>query len=146
MIITIIIIMLITIITDHITTSIFKSACSLSRSFSSNTFPITFISITVSHSNTNTKCQSILLDTPTAPPKFQTLSASPPFRQVFSLPLKTTYYHMSSAKPTMLIPSPNSVSSSSETPQSSQLKFQPVSNIPLLTDCMFLSCHVRISE
>ena len=67
----------------------------------------------------NPKCQNFLLDTPTAPPKLQTLPASPSFRQVFSSPLKTTSDHMSPAKPTKLITSPTSVSSSSETPQSS---------------------------
>ena len=45
----------------------------------------------------NPKCQKFFLDTPTAPPKFQTLPASPPFCQVFSSPLKTTADHMSSA-------------------------------------------------
>ena len=66
----------------------------------------------------------------TAPPNFQTLSASPPFLQVFSSPLKTTFNHMSFTKPTKLITSPTFVSSSSETLQSSQLKFHPSFNIP----------------
>ena len=38
---------------------------------------------------------------------------------------------MSSAKPTKLITSPTPASSSTDTPQSSQIQFQPPSNIPL---------------
>ena len=63
----------------------------------------------------NPKCQHFLLDPPSGPPKFQTLSASPTFRQVSSSPFKTTSDHMSSAKLTKLITSPTSASSSSET-------------------------------
>ena len=79
----------------------------------------------------NPKHQIIFHNSPTAPPKSQTLTASPPFRQDFSSSLKTTSDHMSSAKPTMLIISPTSASSSTDTPQSSQIQFQPPSNIPL---------------
>ena len=79
----------------------------------------------------NQKHQIILLNSLTASPKSQTLIASLPFRQDFSPSLKTTSDHFSSAKPTKLITSPISVSSSTDTPQSSQLKFQPPSNIPL---------------
>ena len=43
----------------------------------------------------------------------------------------TTYEHMSSAKPTKLITSPTPASSATYTPQSSQIQFQPPSNIPL---------------
>ena len=43
---------------------------------------------------------------------------------MFCSPLKTTFEHMLCAKPTKLIASPTSVSSSSEIPQLSQLKFQ----------------------
>ena len=48
---------------------------------------------------------------------------------------KTTFDRMSSAQPTKLIPLPTSVSLSSKTPQSSQLKLQPPSSIllPLLS-------------
>ena len=79
----------------------------------------------------NQKHQIILLNSLTASPKSQTLIASLPFRQDFSPSLKTTSDHFSSAKPTKLITSPISASSSTDTPQSSQLKFQPPSNIPL---------------
>ena len=72
----------------------------------------------------NPECHIFLLDTPTGQPKFQALPASRPFRRVFSSPLKTTFEHMLCAKPTKLIASPTSVSSSSEIPQLSQLKFQ----------------------
>ena len=61
----------------------------------------------------------------------QTLTASPPFHQDFSLLLKTTSDHISSVKPTKLITSPTSASSSTDTPQSFQIQFQPPSNIPL---------------
>ena len=75
-----------------------------------------------------------MLDTPTAPPKFQ-IPASPPVCLVFSSPLKTTSEHMLSAIPNKLITLPAYVSSSSKTPQPPQLKFQPPSSIslPLLT-------------
>ena len=80
----------------------------------------------------NPKQQIIFHNSPTAPPKSQTLTASPPFTQDFSSSLKTTSDHMSSAKPTKLIISPTSVSSSTDTPQSSQIQFQPPSTIPLI--------------
>ena len=64
----------------------------------------------------NLKHQIIFLNSLTAPPKSQTLTASPPFRQDFPSSLKTTSDHMSSAKPTMLIISPTSASSSTDTP------------------------------
>ena len=78
----------------------------------------------------NQKYQIILHNSLTVPPKSQTLTASPPFRQDFSSSLKTTSDHMSSAKPTKLITSPTSASSSTDTPQSFQIQFQPPSNIP----------------
>ena len=49
----------------------------------------------------------------------------------FSSSLITTYEHISSAKPTKLITSPTPASSSTYTPQSSQIQFHPPSNIPL---------------
>ena len=77
------------------------------------------------------KRQKFLLNSPTAPPKSQTLTAPPPFHQDFSPSLKTTSDHIPSAKPTKLTTSPTSASSSTGTPQSSQIKFQPPSSIPL---------------
>ena len=79
----------------------------------------------------NPKHQIIFHNSLTAPPKSQTLTASPPFRQDFSSSLKTTSDHMPSAKPTKLITSPTSASSSTDTPQSYQIQFQPPSTIPL---------------
>ena len=79
----------------------------------------------------NPKHQIILHNSPTAPPKSQILTASPPFRQDLSSSLKTTSDHMSSAKPTTLITSSTSASSSTDTLQSSQIQFQPLSTIPL---------------
>ena len=82
-------------------------------SFSSNTFPIIFISsqsLSAVATPFNPKCKNFSLKFPTAPPKFQTLPASPPLPQVFSLPLKTTSDHMSSTEPTKLITSPTSLS------------------------------------
>ena len=79
----------------------------------------------------NPKHQKFLLNSPTAPPKSQTLTASPPFHQDFSSSLKTTSDHIPSAKPIKLITSPTSASSSTGTPQSSQIKFQPPSSIQL---------------
>ena len=49
----------------------------------------------------------------------------------FSSSLKTTSEHMLSAKPTKLITSPTSASSSTDTPQSYQIQFQPPSTISL---------------
>ena len=63
--------------------------------------------------------------------KSKTLTASPRFLRYFSSSLKTNSHHMLSAKSTNSITSPNSGSSSTDTLQSSQLKFQPPSNIPL---------------
>ena len=51
----------------------------------------------------NPKHQIIFHNSLTAPPKSQTLTASPPFHQDFSSSLKTTFDHVSSAKPTKLI-------------------------------------------
>ena len=51
----------------------------------------------------NSKHQIIFHNSPTAPPKSQTLTASLHFRQDFSLSLKTTSDHMPSTKPTKLI-------------------------------------------
>ena len=45
----------------------------------------------------NPKHQIIVLNSPTAPPKLQTLTLSPPFRQDLSSSLKTTSGHMHSA-------------------------------------------------
>ena len=72
-----------------------------------------------------------MLNSPTAPRKSQTLTASPPFLQDFSSSLKKTSDHMPSAKPTKLMTSPTSASSSTDTLQSYQLNFRPPSNIPL---------------
>ena len=79
----------------------------------------------------NPKHQIILHNSPTAPPKSQILTASPPFRQDLSSSLKTTSDHISSAKSTKLITSSTSASSSTDTLQSSQIQFQPLSTIPL---------------
>ena len=57
--------------------------------------------------------------------KSKTLTASPRFLRYFSSSLKTNSHHMLSAKSTNSITSPNSGSSSTDTSQSSQLKFQP---------------------
>ena len=100
------------------------SAEPLSQSSSSQSLSATATSF-------NPKHKIIFHNSPTAPPKSQTLTASPPFRQDFSSSLKTTSDHMSSAKPTKLITSPTSASSSTDTPQSSQIQFQPPSTIPL---------------
>ena len=102
----------------------FLSAQPLSQSSSSQ-------SLSATATPFNPKHQIIFHNSSTAPPKSQTLTASPPFRQDFSSSLKTTSDHMSSAKPTMLIISPTSASSSTDTPQSSQIQFQPPSTIPL---------------
>ena len=85
----------------------------------------------------NPKHQITLHKSPTAPPKSQTI-ASPPFRQDFPSSLKTNSDHVSPAKPTKLIPSPTSASSSSF-PPSSQIQVQPPSNIslPLLSTVTF---------
>ena len=80
----------------------------------------------------NLKSQIILHNCPTAPPKSQTSTASPSFRQDFFSSLKTNSDQMPSAKPTKLVTSPTSASSSTDTPQSFQVKFQPPSYIPLL--------------
>ena len=48
----------------------------------------------------NPKRQNILLNSPIAPPKSQTLTVSPPFHQDFSSSLKTISDHIPSAKPT----------------------------------------------
>ena len=79
------------------------------------------------------KWQFFLLISPTAPPKLQACitNASPPFREDFYSAFKTTSDHMPSAKPTNLITSLTSASSSSEIPQTSQLTFLPPSSIPL---------------
>ena len=110
-------------------------ASSLHRSNLLSAQPLSQSSLSQSLSATatpfNPKHQIIFHNSPTAPPKSQTLTASPPFRQDFSSSLKTTSDHMSSAKPTKLITSPTSASSSTDTPQSSQIQFQPPSNIPL---------------
>ena len=79
----------------------------------------------------NPKSHIFLLNFLTAPPESQTLPASPPFCQVFSSLLKTTSDHVLSTKPTKLTTSQISVSSLSETLQSSQLKFQRPSSISL---------------
>ena len=79
----------------------------------------------------NTKRQIILHNSLTTSPKSQTLTGSRPFHQDFSSSLKTTSDHMPSVKATELITLPTSTSSSTDTRQSSQLKFQPPSNIPL---------------
>ena len=102
------------------------SVQTLSQSSSSHSLSATALTIIF-----NPKCQNLLLNFPTAPPKLRTLTASPPFRQIFSSPLKTTFDQIRSAKPTKFITSPTSASSSSDTPRSSQLKFQPPSSIPL---------------
>ena len=129
-IITIMIIILVTIIIDQIATSIFFTQ--VKPPFSSNTFPIYFISTTVSYGSTLQPETSIFFakfsDWST---KSKTLTASPRFLRYFSSSLKTNSHHMLSAKSTNSITSPNSGSSSTDTLQSSQLKFQPPSNIPL---------------
>ena len=79
----------------------------------------------------NLKCQNFTLNSLTAPSKLQTLTASPSFRQDFSSPLKTASDHMPSSKPTKVLTSSTSESSSSDIPQSSQIKLQPPSSIPL---------------
>ena len=76
------------------------------------------------------KYQIILHNSATAPPKSQTLTASPHFRQDISSSLKTSSDHMSSAKPTKFITLPTSASSSTDTPRSFQIQFQQPSNIP----------------
>ena len=73
----------------------------------------------------NPKNQIIFHNSPTAPPKSQTLTTSPP------VSLKTTSDHMASATPTKLIILPTSASCSTDTPQSCQIQFQPPSTIPL---------------
>ena len=108
------------------------SAEPLSQSSSSQSLSATATSF-------NPKHKIIFHNSPTAPPKSQTLTASPPFRQDFSSSLKTTSDHMSSAKPTKLITSPISPSSSPDYPQSSQIQFQPPSNIPLPLLCTVTS-------
>ena len=82
----------------------------------------------------NPKRQNFLFNSPIAPPKFQTLSPLS-FCQVFYFLIKTTSDQMSSPKPTKLIAPSTSVSSSSKTLQSSQLKFQLQSSIspPILS-------------
>ena len=102
----------------------FLSAQPLSQSSSSQ-------SLSATATPFNPKHQIIFHNSSTAPPKSQTLTASPPFRQDFSSSLKTTSDHMPSAKPTKLITSPTSASSSTDTPQSYQIQFQPPSTIPL---------------
>ena len=78
------------------------------------------------------KCQYFfLLDSPTAPPKFQTLPGSSPLHQVFSSPFKTASDHIPSTEPTKLITLPTSLSSSSETQHSSQHSTQSQSSLPL---------------
>ena len=57
----------------------------------------------------NSKCQNFLLNSLTDPPRFQTLSASPPFGLVFLSPLKTASDHASSTKPIKFITSPTPV-------------------------------------
>ena len=126
----IIFIILVTTIIGQTTTSIILTQ--VKPSFRSNTFPIFFISITVSHRNTlQPEMPIFLVNSPIASSKLQTLTASPPARQDFSSALKTTSDNMPSAKPTKLINSPTSASSSSDTPDLSQLKFQPPFIIPL---------------
>ena len=102
----------------------FLSAQPLSQSSSSQ-------SLSATATPFNPKHQIIFYNSPTAPPKSQTLPASPAFRQDFQSSLKTTSDHMSSAEPTKLITSPTSASSSTDTSQSCQIQFQPPSNIPL---------------
>ena len=87
----------------------------------------------------NPKCQNCMLSYPTLP-KFETLSTSPPFRQVFSSPIKTTSDYMSSTEVSKLVTSLTSISSSFKTPRPSQLKFQPPSSITsrLLSTVVFL--------
>ena len=109
---------------SSLTRSNLLSAQPLSQSSSSQ-------SLSATATPFNPKHQIILHNSPTAPPKSQTLTASPPFRQDFSSSLKTTSDHMPSAKPTKLITSPTSASSSTDTPQSYQIQFQPPSTIPL---------------
>ena len=108
---------------------------SLTRSNLLSAQPLTQSSSSQSLSATatpfNPKHQIIFHNSPTAPPKSQTLTASPTFRQDFYSSLKTTSDHMPSAKPTKLITSPTSASSSTDTPQSYQIQFQPPSTIPL---------------
>ena len=102
----------------------FLSAQPLSQSSSSQ-------SLSATATPFNPELQINLHNSPTAPPKSQTLTASLTFPQNFSSSLKTTSDHMLSAKPTKLITSPTSESSLTDTPQSSQIQFQPPSNIPL---------------
>ena len=102
----------------------FLSAQPLSQSSSSQSLSATVTPLNPTH-------LIIFHNSPTAPPKSQTLTASPPFRQDFSSSLKTTSDHMSSAKPTKLIISPTFTSSSTDTSQSSQIHFQPPSIIPI---------------
>ena len=105
----------------------FLSAQPLSQSSSSQ-------SLSATATPFNPKHQIIFHNSPTAPPKSQTLTASPPLSlktTSFSSSLKTTSDHMPSAKPTKLITSPTSASSSTDTPQSYQIQFQPPSTIPL---------------
>ena len=56
-----------------------------------------FQSLSATATPLNQKCQNFLLNSPTASPKLQTLTALPPFHQVFSSPLKTTSDHIPSA-------------------------------------------------
>ena len=118
-------------------------ASSLPRSNLSSVKPLSQSSSSQSLSATatpfNPKCQNCMLNYPTAPPKFQTLSASPPLCQVFFSPLKRISDYLSSSGPSKLITLPTSVSSSFEIQQSSQLKFQPPSNIifPLVSTVIF---------
>ena len=86
-------------------------------------------SLSATATHFNPKHQIIFHNSPTASSKSQTLTASPPFHQNFSSSLKTTSDYMPSAKPTKLIISPTSASSSTDSPQSSQIQFQPPSNI-----------------
>ena len=72
------------------------SAEPLSQSSSSQSLSATATSF-------NPKHKIIFHNSPTAPPKSQTLTASPSFCQDFSSSRKTTSDHMSSAKPTKLI-------------------------------------------
>ena len=103
---------------SSLTRSNVLSAQPLSQSFSSQSLSATATPFSLKH-------QIIFHNYPTAPPKSQTLTASSPFPQDCSSSLKTTSDHMSSAKPTKLITSPTSASSSTDTPQSSQIQFQP---------------------
>ena len=101
---------------SSLTRSNFLSAQLLPQSSSSQGLSATAIPF-------NPKHQIIFHNSQTDPAKSQTLTTSPSFRQDFFSSLKTTSDRMPFAKPTKLITSLTSTSSSTDTPQSSQIHF-----------------------